>query len=321
MQQKNDRTTGIPSAEIVLACIGIILSCFSGPAQATEEIYLVLSSEALPYQQAADALQSSLKSENLPSRIIASEKLENISTQLLQQKYTAKLWVAIGSRAASQLNELLPLTTILVYCMVADPERIGLEGDREKVAGVSVTKPIWEQFEIIGEAIPGLRSIGLLYRSSSEQSMRMLTEVTGELPRGWQLEAVDVDGMQTMGAAIQELVTRKVDLIWTRADSSIYNRATVKSLLLASLRNGVPVFGFSSSFVKAGALLGLTADPVLQGQYVASLILSCLGLDGTNSCLFTSGAQLSVNMAVAERLGIVLSEELLIQASDVRTLR
>jgi hypothetical protein len=42
------------------------------------------------------------------------------------------------------------------------------------------------------------------------------------------------------------------------------------------LRNGVPVFGFSGSFLKAGALLGLDADPVLQGQYAASLVLKYL---------------------------------------------
>lgn len=322
MEQIKNRAVRIPRAGVVLACIGIILSCFSVPtqAQAVDEIYLVLSSEALPYRLAADALQSSLQSENLPNRILSSEKLEGLTTQLLQKQYPSKLWVAIGSRAASQLNKLLPLSTRLVYCMVADPAKIGLAEDRELVAGVSVTKPIWEQFAIIGDAIPDLHSIGLLYRSSSQPSMQMLVEVTEELPKGWKLEAVDVDAMSTMGLAIQELVARNVDLIWTKADSSIYNRATVKSLLLASLRNGVPVFGFSRSFVKAGALLGLTADPIMQGQYAASLILNCLGVDEQNNCLFTSGVKLSVNKVVADRLGIVLPEALLIQASDIRKL-
>ena len=320
MKLRKDKIRWIPKAEIVLACIGIILSCFSGSAQAMDDITIVVSSDASPYRLAADALQSSLNNENIPYRVFPSEKLEGLTTQLLQKKYPSRLWVAIGSRAASQLNKLLPLSTHLVYCMVADPAKIGIKGDRELVAGVSVTKPLWEQFAIIGEAIPDLHSIGLFYRSSSEQSMQMLAEATAELREGWQLEAVDVDAMPTMGQAIQELVARDVDMIWTMADSSIYNRATVKSLLLASLRNGVPVFGFSHSFVKAGALLGLTADPVLQGEYAASLILTCLGVDGTKSCRFTSGVKLSVNQAAADRLGIVLPIALLNQAQDIRNL-
>ncbi len=193
-----------------------------------------------------------------------------------------------------------------MYCMVADPEKIGLENGQENVVGVSVTMPVKEQFTIIQKAIPTLRSIAMLYRSSSHKSMMTLIDVKEHLPNNWTLEAIDVDKSESMADAIAELFLRDVGLIWTMADSAIYNRATVNHLLLSSLRQQVPVFGFSGSFVKAGALLGLDADPVLQGEYAASLVVNGFDDDTLNDKPVSSGVTIAVNMVVANRLGISL---------------
>ena len=275
-------------------------------ALAFSTVYLVLSSEAAPYQKAADALIISLAQQDIRTRVFLSEKLSRLAPDFSSEVYKTKMWVAIGSRAAAQLHEVLPPSTFLVYCMVADPEKIGLESGRKNVAGVSVTKPVQEQFAIIQKAIPDLHSIAMLYRSSSMKSMQTLVDVNAHLPAGWKLETVDVDKEDSMAAAIAELFSRGAGMIWTMADSSIYNRATVNALLLSSLRQKVPVFGFSGSFVKAGALLGLDANPTLQGEYAAFLVGK--GLEGKESQdhSISSGVSVVVNLVVAERLGVSL---------------
>lgn len=293
----------------VLFCL---LFLFSPGVSVAEDVFLVLSSEAQPYRQAADALKSVLEKENIKTRIALSEKLDPAELDFSSNTDTIKAWVAIGSRAASQLNRILPPLTPLIYCMVADPEKIGLESERKNVVGVSVTKPVQEQFAIMQKAMPGLRSIGMLYRSSSSKSMQTLSEVNAHLPSSWILEAVDVDKADSMAGAIAELFRRNTGMIWTMADSAIYNRATVNRLLLASLRQQVPVFGFSGSFVKAGALLGLEAEPALQGKYAASLVMESLNGKSETVCV-SSGVTLAVNMVVAERLGISLPEDIVDQ--------
>ena len=285
--------------------------------EAADDILLVLSSDAAPYQKAASALALSLASDNLNTVAVYSSEIASQEYGAIQQKYEAAIWVAIGSRAASQLNALLPPSKPLVYCMVANPGKVGINPGRTQVAGVSIVKSIREQFGIIKTAMPSLKSIAMLYRSSSLKSQQMLTDVKKQLPAGWTLEAVDIDAMESQAAAIKELFDRKSDLIWTSADSSIYNRAIIKSLLLASLRSGTPVFGFSGSFVKAGALLGLDAKPVTQGKFAARLVRRCLGLTTERVCLFSSGVTLSVNLVVADRLGITLSDEILAMADIV----
>lgn len=115
----------------------------------------------------------------------------------------------------------------------------------------------------------------MLYRSSSMKNMQTLVDVSAHLPAGWKLEAVDV----AKADSTAELFRRDSGMVWTIADDSvIYNRATVTSLLLSSLRQQSPVFGFSGSFVKAGALLGLAANPTLPGGYAASLVADRLGI-------------------------------------------
>ncbi len=315
--KRDNRTQQFVMKGGFLAFLIAVLFCLPVRAQAIDRVLMVLSSAAAPYQDAAASLQLSLADDKIKSAIVISEDIGPQSYELLQNQYSPIIWVAIGSRAAAQVNKLLPPSKPLVYCMVVDPQKVGIDPTRGQVAGVSVVKSIREQFTIIKMAMPTLDSIGMLYRSSSQQSMQTLNDVKQQLPKGWDLEAVDIDSMKSQAAAIQELFERKSDLVWTTADSSIYNRAIVKSLLLASLRSGTPVFGFSGSFVKAGALFGLDADPVAQGEFAASLVKGCLGLTNEKVCLLASGVTLSVNLVVADRLGITLSDELLTKATIV----
>ncbi len=317
MHKPKKRKRVLVSAGQVLACLCFFFLCFSTNVLAAASVSLVLSSDAAPYRQAAEALKSSLSKKDIQISEYLLKDISDLSSPVLSVAKVSQVWVAIGSRAASYLNAQLPGTTSLVYCMVADPEKIGLESGRKMVAGVALTKPLQEQFAVIHKAMPNLHSIGMLYRSSSVASMQTLADVKKILPGTWRLEAVDVDKLDSMAGAIQELFQHDVGMVWTMADSTIYNRATVKSLLLASLRNQTPVFGFSGSFVKAGALLGLEADPSLQGRYAASLVLNGLGGDLQNTRPHSDGVRFAVNMVVADRLGIALSEDLLRQVSAV----
>lgn len=318
-QQQVNKTDEMARAKIFWILLAAVLCCFPIQVFAADQVLLALSSDALPYQQAATSLELALAEENIKSVTVLSRELESTSFDVLQKQYSPSMWVAIGSRAAAQVNKLIPPTVPLVYCMVVDPQKVGIDPARGNVAGVSVVKPVLEQFSIIKTAMPTLDSIAMLYRSTSEQSVQTLNNVKKQLPEGWKLEAVDIDSMESQAAAIQELFERKSDLVWTSADSSIYSRAIVKSILLTSLRSGIPVFGFSGSFVKAGALLGLDADPATQGKYAASLVKKRLGLACDKSCALASGVTLSVNLVVAERLGIKLSDELLTKANIVST--
>jgi len=52
----------------------------------------------------------------------------------------------------------------------------------------------------------------------------------------------------------------QVDLVLCLPDSSLYNGTTVKPLILTSLESRLLVVGFSESFVRAGAAIGVYPD-------------------------------------------------------------
>lgn len=298
-----------------LAVLVGFLSLFSGTTVwASADIVMVISSEAVPYRQAAAALEYSLSKRDITSRVFLSEDLSKRAPDFSTAPYAKKIWVAIGPRAVVQLHGSLSAEAPLVYCMVADPEKIGLgDGDKNRV-GVSVSQPVSEQFAIIQEALPGIRRIAMLYRSTSMKSMETLVEVKSHLPDRWTLLAIDVDTADSMAEAIEELFRGDVGLILTMADEGLYNRATVNTLLLSSLRKQVPVFGFSGSFVVAGALLGLDADPTLQGEYAAALVVAKLRGKVLPDSPRSAGVTVVLNMVVAHRLGITFPESLMKRA-------
>lgn len=52
----------------------------------------------------------------------------------------------------------------------------------------------------------------------------------------------------------------KADFVLTRPDGALYNSTTVKPLILASLEHRLPIIGFSASFVRSGAAVGIYPD-------------------------------------------------------------
>lgn len=65
----------------------------------------------------------------------------------------------------------------------------------------------------------------------------------------------------------------RADLVWCPPNPQLYNSATLKPLLMASLTNRLPIVGFSEQFVQAGALFGGAADFVDVGRQTASLAM------------------------------------------------
>jgi ABC-type uncharacterized transport system substrate-binding protein len=65
----------------------------------------------------------------------------------------------------------------------------------------------------------------------------------------------------------------KADVIWCLPDRSLFQPASVSALILASIRNHLPLVGFSEGFVKAGALLGFYADYRAVGLQAAETVL------------------------------------------------
>lgn len=309
------RTAGVGVAAI-LAMTG---ACWA------EKVTIVQSGSAAPYQEAADALVTQLQATgNETSRLQLPLPAEAVAGAVADG---TRVFVAVGTEAALWLHERAPSTVGLVYCMVADPEGLGLHEGRGSW-GVSTDVPLNEQFGLMREATPKARSVGVLYRSG--QGEADLSQVRAALPDGWRLEAIDADGYSNIADAINALMERQPDIVWTSADPSIYNAAAVRTLLLAAVRRKIPVFGFSPAFVKAGALVGLGIRPDEQGRQAAELVddylrgnapadNGSLGVKVKKPAVRTVPPrfEIAINLIVSEQLRINLPAALIERADQV----
>ena len=272
---------------------------------------VVLSSDRKPYRAAAGPLVEQLLRAGRRPRTIVLADLKKLAQPF--RAPAPKLIYAIGSTAAAWLARHRPTGSVLLYCMVTHPERYGLLGSRF-IHGVAAVPPLATQFDQIRNALPGGKTIGLLYNPRTSKGRSVLAEVKSAVPKNWRLRAIDVSRCRSMGAAIDALLAAPPTIVWTAPDASIYSAASLRALLLKCVRKRVPVYGFSSSLVRAGALLGFAVDPREQGQQCATLTAGALktsrlpaGTSGSAPGLHQPPKHVTqLNLLVARRLGLHL---------------
>jgi ABC-type uncharacterized transport system substrate-binding protein len=96
----------------------------------------------------------------------------------------------------------------------------------------------------------------------------------------------------------------KTDFVIVLPDSSLYNNTTVSPLIVASLENQLPLVAFSSSFVRAGAAVGIYPDFHDIGAQTAGLAVRYCA---TQAALPEEGPRkltVAVNQRVARLLGL-----------------
>jgi putative tryptophan/tyrosine transport system substrate-binding protein len=291
------------------AALLALLLLQAGPAA---EVLAVLSEDRAPYRLAEEGLGMALTA---AGHHLTGRLLEQTFEDAAMGRYAAV--VAIGPRAASFLHDHRPAGLPLVFCMVSDPLAAGLTKE-PRLGGVVTEVPLRVQLSLISEALPQARTLGLLYRGDLERSRTQLEQLQALLPSDWRLEAVAIEASASVAEAIDSLFARPIDVVWTAPESTIFSEATVRTLLLNALRKRVPVFGFSPSFVRAGALFGIGINPLTQGAQSATMLLGRLaGERAPADQLIPPDYEIEVNLVVARKLALDLPAALVGRATRI----
>ncbi len=278
-------------------------------------IVVVHSKKAEQFEQAEEAFRKTWRSgSRIESVVLADVELASLA-RVTSDGTVA--YVAMGTDAASKLAKHLPANVPMTFCMVSEPEAAGVI-DRERTAGVRLDVTMSDQMEIIRTTLPNARSIGVLRRAGSAKGQRAVDELKASLPAGWTVVAEEVAGAQEVADGIERLLSANVDVVWTYADSSLFDSATVKALLLATIRKRVAVFGYSTPFVRAGALMGVGVEPAEQGSQAAEGLRELESSGSENRGQIASPRFVfSLNKIVAEKLSVSLSDAVVREADVV----
>jgi putative ABC transport system substrate-binding protein len=97
---------------------------------------------------------------------------------------------------------------------------------------------------------------------------------------------------------------KKVDFVVCLPDGALYNGATARPLIMASLENHLPIVGFSPAFLRAGAAVAIYPDYRAIGQQTADLVRRCLEPGDCASWETPRKIDMAVNAKVLRMLGM-----------------
>ncbi len=283
----------------------LILTLFAFEVRAAE-VTVFKSSDFAAYDQAIAGFKEAItgvkiSEENMKGDMEAGRKIiEGIKTR------TPGAILAVGTRAAELSSKEIKDIPI-VFCMVIDPEKLGIKGNN--IAGVAMEVSPKKQISNFKSALPSLKNIGVVY--NPENSGRRVKAGNKACQRlGIKLTEKTVSSPKEVPDAFRDLVGT-VDAIWLLPDTTVLTKASFSFILKTAMEEKIPLLGFSESLVKGGALLSFSVDYRSVGKLAGILVKKILsGVAPHTLSLASPEGEFTLNLHIADFLGIEIKEEI-----------
>jgi ABC-type uncharacterized transport system substrate-binding protein len=202
----------------------------------------------------------------------------------------------------------------VVFTCVSDPIAAGAGKSRAEhlpfVTGVGSFPPVSHMLDLMQKLVPGLRAVGTMYNPAEANSVREQA-VAREVyrSRGIRLEQIAISGSSEVLQAVQILVGRDIQAVWTPGDNTVIQgyEGAVKGAKDARLplftnacvtlsRGGLACLGVGMKYSSLTA--GKLAAGVLRGENPKNVPLEEVVVE-----------EIGISRSNAERLGIAIPSE------------
>ncbi|BCK43106.1 lipoprotein [Streptococcus suis] len=234
--------------------------------------------------------------------------LQTISEQLIDGN---DIVLAIATPSAQSLATVSTETPI-VFTAVTDPLSADLVETIEKpgglLTGTSDQAPIDKQVELLGQAVPDAKTVGILY-TTSERNSEVQVEQAKELleKAGYKVVVKGITSSNEVQDATTSLM-KDVDALFIPTDNTVASTMTMIGEL--SVEHKVPVIGGSTDMVDEGGLLTYGTNYEALGRQTAKMAIKII--EGANvsetAVEYPETVSLHVNEEMAQKLGIDTSK-------------
>ena len=212
--------------------------------------YLIVSQKNHKYHdKIVNEIREKLTLHKHTSSIISIDDLEPETYSLYNSVIT------IGYTAASRLfetNKTTPVLSLLIPLQAFRHLENNLENQyRYLFSSIYIDQPISRQIELIRHLSGSFQKIGIIFgKNSYSRKDSITTEIkkAGLTPK----TITVLDRTELISEA--RYLSEESDILLAIPDTSIYNKRSIKGILLTTYRKQIPVLGFSKAYVRAGAL-------------------------------------------------------------------
>ncbi|MGQ7564034.1 ABC transporter substrate-binding protein [Streptococcus sp. P25B114] len=234
--------------------------------------------------------------------------LQTISEQLIDGN---DLVLAIATPAAQSLATVSTETPIL-FTAVTDPISADLVESLEKpgglLTGTSDQAPIDKQVELLGQAVPDAKTVGILY-TTSERNSEVQVEQAEKLLKeaGYKVVLKGITSSNEVQDATTSLM-KDVDAVFVPTDNTV--AATMSMIGELSAEHKVPVIGGSTDMVDQGGLLTYGTNYEALGRQTAKMAIKIIEGEKVTEVPveYPEAVNLHVNEEMAQKLGIDTSK-------------
>ncbi len=263
-------------------------------------LWIVSSSDNPFFQRSIRQIEERLTGQVGQIIRITSDQLENRREQLAD----ASLIITLGARAMRQLGGLdidRPMLHAYLtrYQYLTDPPLTDSHS-------LLLDQPM-ERLLRFDRRLTGARKIGLLVSQEAAYDPAELKKKAAA--EGVEIIQKTLSSTQTNVVAAVRHLLQQSDNLLALPSPDIYNRNTLKGILLATYRLRKPVISYSPSHVRAGALGALYTTPEQIGRQIAELTLDWLqGNPPQQPYSLARYFRIELNQRIAESLGIRLPQ-------------
>jgi ABC-type uncharacterized transport system substrate-binding protein len=248
-----------------------------------------------------------------------SERFAEIAAEFVRLKVDVIVTAGPPVFAAKQATSVIPI----VFATVADPLDSGLVASLARpggnVTGLSLTSPelAGKRFELLREAIPGLRRLAIMANADYPSAARELDEVeTAARPLGIETIALKIRQAADIAPAFEELKGRAEALYVVGESLTSTNQVRINSFALAarlptmhSNRGNLETGGlmsYGSNFPSLYRRAGDFVDKILRGAKPADIPVEQ-----------PTKLDLVINLTTARALGLKIPEAFLLRADEL----
>ncbi|MDR3259291.1 MAG: ABC transporter substrate-binding protein [Fusobacteriaceae bacterium] len=210
-----------------------------------------------------------------------------------------------SSQAALNATKEIPI----VITAVTDPTIAGLIS--KNLTGTSDPMPIDEQVNLIKQVLPNVKTVGLIYNTSEQNSAISIERTKKELEKvGLKFEEAGVTSINDISPALSNLLN-KVDLIFLTTDNLISSAAPL--VIEMSNKANKPVLAGEESHIPFGALMTRTIDFEKIGYRAGEMAVEILKGKAPSEIPIEPPKEnrTIVNKKIAEKYNIDMSIEIL----------
>lgn len=291
----------------VLCSLLLLVSLAPLSAQAYTGVTIVMSTATTSNLEFIQEFKKGLianKKQSLKVTVIDLSEVERLTVA-----ENSELVIALGVRALEASSKLKHTTPVLgVFTPLPTFNRLLFKSGRRlgTFSAIVLDQPYRRQIGLVRIVLPKAKNLGILLGETSNRYEDFLRQ--GAERDGFSVNIEEIKSDADLIPKL-EIIFESNDALLAIPDPLVYNRETAQPILLTSYRHQVPVFGYSRSYVKAGALASVFSNAIHLAKQAVEIAVKAQQMSNVLpppqvpkyfSVIFNRQVQRSLNLPIAD---------------------